>query len=132
MNNFNLSFFTQDYYVYYQMLFAGILLTLVLFISRLSEPVVIEYGAFIFAISMIISFIVTFFTPSYRYFMLHWFLSSLAYFFFWCILNYICGRYGKPYNGDGGMILLLPGYFLPLLMFFSLIIKIVRIVIAKF
>ncbi|PJJ08626.1 hypothetical protein CLU83_1912 [Flavobacterium sp. 1] len=132
MNNFKTAFFTNDYYVYYQLLITCILLAVIMLISLFSKTIVISYGAYMFVGCLIINFLLSLFTDNYRYFILHWFLSSISFFTFWCVLIYICGRYGKPYNGDSGIILLLPGYFLPLLIFISVVIKLVKMVIQRF
>lgn len=132
MNNFKTTFFTNEYFVYYQLLIACILLAVIMLISFFSKTIVISYGAYMFAGCLIINFLLSLFTNNYRHFILHWFLSSISFFTFWCVLIYVCGRFGKPYNGDSGMILLLPGYFLPLLIFISIVIKLVKMVIQRF
>lgn len=132
LNNFDIAFFINDNYVYYQLLFACILLTLLFLITRFSEPVIIEYGIYLFIGNMGISFLLSFFTDHYWYFVLHWFLALISYFVFWSMLIFICSRYGKPYDGDRGMLLLFPGYFLPLLIFASVLVKIAKIVIHRF
>jgi hypothetical protein len=132
LNNFDITFLINDNFVYYQLLFACILLTLLFLISSFSEPILIEYGIYLFIGSMAISFLLSFFTDHYWYFILHWFLSLIIYFVFWCMLIFICSRYGKSYDGDRGMLLLFPGYFLPLLIFASVLVKIAKIMIHRF
>jgi hypothetical protein len=131
MKSFEIAFFTNEYFGYYQLLILCVLLTVVMLVSLFSETIIISYGAYIFVGSLISNFMLSFFTDNYRYFILHWFLASIGFFIFWCVLIYICSRYGKPYNGDGGMIILLPAYFLPLLIFISVLLKFVKILIQR-
>lgn len=128
----NIPFFTNDNYLYYQLLFTCILFLLLFFISGFSESFIIEYGSYVFAGSIIISFLISFFIDHYWQFLLHWFLLSIVQFLFWAVLIFICVHYGKPHNGDGWIILLLPGYFLPFLIFVSVLIKVLKIIIRKF
>ncbi|SHG65743.1 hypothetical protein [Flavobacterium defluvii] len=132
MFTINIPSFTNDNYLYYQLMFTCILFLLLFFISGFSESFVIKYGSYVFAANIILRFLISFFTNQYWQFVLHWFLLSIAQFIFWAVLIIICGKYGKPHNGDGWIILLLPGYFLPLLIFISVLVKIIKIAISKF
>ncbi len=119
-------------YVYCQLLFNGILLTVIMLISRFSETAIIKAGIYLFAICLLINFLYSFFSEGYWYFVSHWFLSSACFFIYWYFSIYICGRYGRPYSGDGGMIMLLPVYFLPVALLGSMIIKGITVLIQSF
>lgn len=131
MKSFETTFFTNEYFVYYQFLILCVLLTGIMFVSMFSETIIINYGAYIFVIGLIINFIVSFFADNYRYFILHWFLASICLFIFWSVLIYICSRYDKSYSGDSGMILLLPFYLLPLVIFISILLKFAKMLIQR-
>lgn len=128
MNNWTEMLFA-DNYVYSQLLFACVLLTAMLLISRFSETVIIKSGIYLFALCLIINFMLSFLSESYWYFILHWFLSSVCFFIYWFLTIYICERYGRPYSGDGAMIMILPVYFLPVAIFGSMIIKSITVLI---
>ena len=119
-------------YVYKQLLFSCILLTVIAFIARLSETAIIKSGIYFFAVSLLINFMVSFFSENYWYFVLHWFLSSVCFFIYWYLSIYICERYGRPYSGDGAMIMLLPVYFLPVAILGSVLIKNIGVLIQGF
>lgn len=131
MNNVGEIFFANGC-LYIQLLFVYILLIVVMLLFRFSETVVIKSGIYLFAIRLIINFIFSFFSESYWHFVLHWFLSSVGFFIFWYLAIYICERYGRPYSGDGAMIMILPIYFLPLAILGSVIIKSITMLIQRF
>lgn len=132
VNNFNASFFTNSNYLYYQLTVTSASLLFILLISWFSEPAMVKYGSYVYAGCIIFSFLLSFLANDYWQFVLHWFLLSIAQFIFWAVLIFICGKYGRPHNGDGWIILLLPGYFLPFLIFISVLVKIIKIAISKF
>lgn len=131
MNNLKEILFTINY-VYWQMLFACIFLILMLIIFRLSQTIVIKSGMYLFAACVTINFVLSLFSVSYWYFILHWFLSSLSFFIFWYCAIYICERYGQPYSGDGGMIIILPVYILPVCLLVSIVFKSAAVLIQRF
>lgn len=118
--------------VYKQLLFSYILLTVIVLISRFSETVIIKSGIYLFAICLLINFMLSFLSESYWNFVLHWFLSSVCFFIYWYLSIYICECYGRPYSGDGAMIMILPVYFLPVAIFASVIIKGIAVFIQGF
>ena len=119
-------------YVYSQLLFACVLLTVLFLVSRFSETIIIKSGIYLFAGCLIMNFILSFFSDSYWYFILHWFLSSVGFLIFWYLAIYICENFGRPYSGDGAMVMILPVYFLPFAIFGSVIIKSITIFIHRF
>lgn len=119
-------------YVYKQLLFSCILLTVIALIVRFSETVIIKSGIYFFAVSLLINFMFSFFSENYWYFVLHWFLSSVCFFIYWYLAIYACENYGRPYSGDGAMIMILPVYFLPVAILVSVIIKSVIVLIHRF
>ncbi len=106
------SFLFDDLYVYYQIAFGCFLLTVIVLFSKFSESIVIKSGIILFSIGLVISFLLSFYTDRYWFFILHWILSSIAFFLFWYLSIYICEEYGNPYSGEGAMIIVLPVYFL--------------------
>lgn len=122
MNNIAEIVFTHNY-PYGQLLFNCVLLTVIMLIFRFSETIIIKSGIYLFALCLIINFMLSFFSDRYWYFVLHWFLSSVCFFIYWYLAVYICERYGRSYSGDGAMIMLLPIYFLPVAILISVIIK---------
>ncbi|PXY46997.1 hypothetical protein [Flavobacterium hydrophilum] len=130
MNNWKEMLFADN--VYCQLLFVCILLTVIVLISRLSETVIIKSGIYLFAVCLIINFMLSFFSEHYWYFVLHWFLSSVCFFIYWHLTIYICENFGLPYSGDGAMVMVLPVYFLPVAILGSVIIKGVTVLIQRF
>lgn len=118
--------------IYSQLLFVCVFLTVIVLISRLSETVIIKSGIYLFAICLLINFLHSFFSERYWYFVLHWFLSSVCFFIYWYLAIYTCENYGRPYSGDGAMIMILPVYFLPVAILISVIIKSVIVLIHRF
>lgn len=123
MNDFNLAVFTGIYSPYFQLLFLVVVLTGVFLISRMSETTVIAWGIYLFFGWMAINFLLTFFANSYWYFLLHWFLSALGFLAFWYLCIYLSEKFGRPYTGDGAMVMLLPVYFVPVFLLVSIGIK---------
>lgn len=124
--------FTSDFYVYYQTLFCCVLIILIALIFKFSEAIIIKSGICLFAVCLAINFVLSFFSEAYWYFILHWFLASLSFFIFWYLVIYLCENYGRPYSGDGAMVILLPVYFLFFGIFSSLIIKAFTAIIHLF
>lgn len=131
LNNLLLTF-TSDFYVYYQMLFSCILITLIALFFKFSETKIIKSGIYLFAVCILINFVLSFFSETYWCFILHWFLASLSFFIFWYLMIYMCENIGQPYTGDGGMVIVLPVYFWFFGILSSLIIKAITAVIHLF
>ena len=123
LNNLTSAFFDNDFYVYYLMFFICVLEIVLTIISRFSETKIIKSGIYLFSCCLIINFVLSFYSDAYWIFILHWFLASLIFFIFWYLLIYMSENYGQPYVGDGGMVMILPVYFLFLALISSIIIK---------
>lgn len=123
LSNLLPGFFNNYFYVYYQMLFVCVLITLIASVFKFSETKVIKSGIYLFALCLVINFGLSLFSGTYWYFILHWFLASLCFFVFWYLVLYMCEQYGQPYSGDGGMVMILPVYCLFFALFSSLLIK---------
>lgn len=121
-----------DYYVYSQLLFVCALLTVLFLVSRFSETVIIKSGIYLFAGCLTINFVLSFFLECYWYFVLHWFLSSVCFFIFWYLAIYICENFGRPYSGDGALVMVLPVHFLPVAIFISVMVKSLMMLMQRF
>lgn len=115
--------FSDNFYVYYQMLFTCVLIIVIALISRFSETKIITSGIYLFAGCMTINVVISLLSQNYWFFVLHWFLASLSFFIFWYLVIYICEEYGQPYSGDGGMVMVMPVCFLFFGILSSLLIK---------
>lgn len=123
LSNLSSALFDNDFSVYYLLLFTCILVTLIAFITRFSEIKVINSGIFLFIGCLSVNFVISFYSETYWCFILHWLLASISFFFFWYFVIYICENYGQPYSGDGGLVMLLPVYFLFFALLSSMLIK---------
>ncbi len=128
INDFNLTMFISNYSPYYQLMLTCILLTGVMVFSRFSENTMIGSGIYVFSGWMFVCFVLSFFAEAYWYYLLHWFLSALVFFAYWFLSIYLCGRFGSPYMGDGGMVMIIPIYLLPVVLAASLGIKVIIVV----
>lgn len=124
--------FSDDFYVYYQMLFICVLIMVIALICKFSETKIITSGIYLFAGCMAINFVLSFFSETYWYFILHWFLASLSFFIFWYLIIYICENFGQPYSRDGGMVMVMPLYFLFFGISSSLLIKAFTVILHLF
>ena len=131
LNNITEMLFSSDF-LYWRLLFSCILLTVILLVFKFSETVIIKSGIYFFAGFLILNFVHSFYSETYWYYILHWFLSSISFFVFWYLTVFICERFGRPYSGDGAMVMLLPGYFLFAAICGSVIIKSFMALIQRF
>jgi hypothetical protein len=119
--------------LYWRLLFVCSVLIILLLIFRFSEKMAIKCGLYLFAICVSVNFFYSFFTDSYWVYMLHWFLSTISFLVFWYVTIYISNEYGRPYTGEGAMIILLPLlYVMPLALFVSIVIKGFMVLIRDF
>jgi hypothetical protein len=118
-----LNLWSSAYAPYSLLIVVCVLLTALVFFSRLSETVVIEYGVYLIGGWLFVSFLQSLWVEMYWYYLLHWFLSSAIGFVYWLLAIYLCERLGSPYSGDGAMIMLLPFYLLPVAMLASVLLK---------
>lgn len=79
-------------------------------ITKLSSDWVLLAGLNIFYVWLFAGFVLNFFFEPFGIYMLHWFLSMILYYAIWLFLNWICEKWGKPYMGEGGMVILMPAY----------------------
>lgn len=57
-----------------------------------------------------ISMLLSLFAAAYWLYLFFWFLSFIAFAALFVVLTWICEKYGSPYRGDGGMVMILPIY----------------------
>ena len=115
--------FLQDS-IYWRLLFVCSVLIIILLIFKFSEKKVIKWGLYLFTGCLAVNFLFSFYTNTYWTYMLNWFLSTICFLLFWYLTIYLAGQYGRPYSGDGAMIILLPLlYLMPTALFGALLLK---------
>ena len=132
MNNQIPALLTGIYFPYCLLTLVCILVTGLMVFSGLSESLLIGSGVYIISIWLLTGFILSFWTDTYWYYILHWFLSVIAGLGYWFLCICLSGRFGKPYTGDGAMIMLLPIYLLPVALVASISIKTIIFLLKSF
>ena len=106
-----------------QLLLAVIILLSAACFSRFSEGTVIKTGLNICLFWLLFILVKYCIVDSYWLFLLRWLLSMLAFFVFYYSLIFLCGKYGRPYNGEGGVLMLVPLYLFGFSFIIALTIK---------
>lgn len=101
---------SSHYSPWLQLSIAVLLLLAVVVYKQLSEGAAIETGLYICYFWIPLCAILALFMADFWPYMMHWLLSTLAFFVIYCLAIYLCGKFGQPYMGDGGMVMLLPVY----------------------
>lgn len=101
---------------------AAVLLGTAIF-RKLSEGDIMSAGINISFVWMPLSMLMSLWTNSYWVYMLHWFLATLGFFVLYFFGVSVCGKYGRPYRGDGGMVMIIPIYLFPVTIVGSLFIR---------
>lgn len=78
--------------------------------SKFSEGSSIMLAVNVSMVWLPISMLLSLFAEAYWLYLLFWFLSFIAFAVLFIGLTWICGKYGSPYTGDGGMVMILPIY----------------------
>lgn len=108
---------------YIQLTFVCIILTGITAYYRFSEEHAIGAGIYISFIWLLASMLVALLMDHYWIYLMHWLLATIIFFAFYALLIFLSGKYGNPYMGDGGMVMMLPIYFTPVAFLGSLAIK---------
>ena len=108
---------------YIQLAFVFIILTGITVYYRFSEGKVIGAGIYISFIWLPASMLVSLLMDHYWTYLMHWLLATIIFFAFYVLLMYLSGKYGNPYMGDGGMVMILPIYLTPIVFLGSIVIK---------
>lgn len=108
---------------YIQLAFFCIILTGITAYYRFSEGKVISVGIYISFIWLPASMLVSLLMDHYWTYLMHWLLATIIFFAFYVLLIYLGGKYGNPYMGDGGMVMILPIYLTPIVFIGSMAIK---------
>lgn len=108
---------------YIQLAFVCIILTGITVYYRFSEGKVIGAGIYISFIWLPASMLVSLLMDQYWTYLMHWLLATIIFFAFYVLLMYLSGKFGNPYMGDGGMVMILPIYLTPIVFLGSIVIK---------
>lgn len=108
---------------YGQFAIATIILIGLTVFYQFSEGKLISSGIYLSFAWMPASMIISLFMEPYWVYLLHWLLASIGFFGAYFLMIYLCGKYGNPYTGDGGMVMILPIYLIPVVFAGSLILK---------
>lgn len=132
MQDLIFTFFISMYSPYYQVGLVCAILLIITLISKFSEGALIESGIYVFSGWMFGSFCLSFFTETYWSYVLHWLAASMLFFAYWFLSIFLTERFGRPYNGDGAMAILIPIYFVPITLIASIAIKSIIVFIHSF
>ena len=101
----------------------AVILTVTALVRRLSVGDVMAAGIIICFWWMPLSMLMSLWTEAYWVYLLNWFLVTLCFFGLYFFSMHVCEKYGRPYTGDGAMVMILPIYLFPVTVFGSLIIR---------
>lgn len=111
------------YSAYIQLAIVSFVLIGIAACYRFSEGKVIGAGIYISFVWFPVSMLISLLLDPYWTYLMHWLLATIIFFAFYVLLMYLSEKYGSPYMGDGGMVMILPIYLTPIVFLGSIALK---------